>query len=169
MLVPPAHWREMLNALERTAQSDSLKQFAAPVPEGVLSDSQAEIDALFAGEDLRAILNAMRAEDTDVARQARTRMERNSPLAMVCAIEIIHRLRGGRATIRDALGLEYRFTHRAMEKADFLEGIRAAVIDKDRAPVWLHRLDEPPMLALTQMLMPLGQDALRFETEEIPT
>jgi hypothetical protein len=52
-----------------------------------------------------------------------------------------------------------------MEKGDFLEGIRAAVIDKDRTPKWQHDLDNPPQLAATQMLMPLGADALTFEKE----
>ena len=53
-----------------------------------------------------------------------------------------------------------------MDQGDLLEGIRAAVIDKDRAPQWQHDLDTPPVLAATQMLMPLGADALTFETEE---
>lgn len=167
--VPHAEWKDLTQALEETGEPDTLSEFAGPAPEGTLSTSQSEIDAVFGGEDLRAILNAMRAEDTDFSRDARGRMDRNSPLAMACAIEIIHRLRGSRATIREALGLEYRFTHRAMEKADFLEGVRAAVIDKDRAPVWQHTLEDPPMLAVTQMLMPLGRDALQFEVKEDAT
>jgi hypothetical protein len=52
-----------------------------------------------------------------------------------------------------------------MEQGDFLEGIRAAVIDKDHSPKWQHGLDAPPILAATQMLMPLGQDALSFDKE----
>ena len=61
--------------------------------------------------------------------------------------------------------MEYRFTHRAMEHADFLEGIRAAIIDKDRSPRWKHGLDDLPAVAVTHMLMPLGAEALTFEEE----
>ena len=88
---------------------------------------------------------------------------------MACAVEMIHRLRGPTADIRKALELEYRFTFRAMEQGDFLEGIRAAVIDKDRAPKWQHDLEKPPSLAATKMLMPLGKDSLTFEHEGIST
>ena len=76
---------------------------------------------------------------------------------------MVHRLRRTGATIRDALELEYRFTYRAMEHGDFLEGIRAAVIDKDRNPQWQHSLDNPPSLAATRMLMPLGENKLTFD------
>ena len=49
------------------------------------------------------------------------------------------------ATIRDAQSMEialrneYRFVSRVLQQGDFLEGIRAIVIDKDRKPVWRHR------------------------------
>ena len=82
---------------------------------------------------------------------------------MACAIEMIHRLRGPAVDITRALGLEYRFTYRAMEQGDFLEGIRAAIIDKDRKPNWKHGLDSLPGVAVAQMLQPLGKDALTLE------
>jgi len=37
------------------------------------------------------------------------------------------------------------------------------VIDKDRSPKWRHDLTNPPALAATQMLMPLGADKLTFD------
>jgi enoyl-CoA hydratase len=39
-------------------------------------------------------------------------------------------------TMKSALAQEYRFVYRCMEHGEFLEGIRAAVIDKDRNPQW---------------------------------
>ena len=67
------------------------------------------------------------------------------------------------STIREALELEYRVSHRIMEHGDFLEGIRAAIIDKDRNPRWRHRPDTVPPEAVEALLAPLGPDALRFE------
>jgi 3-hydroxyisobutyrate dehydrogenase len=60
------------------------------------------------------------------------------------------------ATIFDALRAEYRFTARAIEHGDFIEGIRAAVIDKDRAPNWHHTLNTVDPKTLTLMTSPLG-------------
>ena len=65
------------------------------------------------------------------------------------------------AGIRDALRLEYRFTARAMEHGDFLEGIRAQIIDRDRNPQWKHRLDSLGAEAAA-MLAPLGAGELTF-------
>ncbi len=88
---------------------------------------------------------------------------RNAPLSMACAVELVHRVRA-RDTIEDALALEHRFTFRAMEHADFLEGIRAVIVDKDRRPRWRH--DGPasvPAVDVSKMLAPLGPDELTWE------
>ena len=62
-------------------------------------------------------------------------MAHNAPLSMLCTAEILNRLNPG-DDIETALELEYRFTYRSMNEGEFLEGIRAAVIDKDRNPNW---------------------------------
>ena len=117
----------------------------------------------FGGDGLIDVLNALRSDESDFAAGALKALSRSSPLSAACAIEMVHRLRRTGVTIRDALELEYRFTYRAMEHGDFLEGIRAAVIDKDRSPNWQHDLDNPPSLAATKMLMPLGENKLTFD------
>jgi enoyl-CoA hydratase len=53
-----------------------------------------------------------------------------------------------------------------MEHGDFIEGIRAAIIDKDRNPRWRHESAEAvPGMEVSGMLMPLGENALTFEEE----
>ena len=69
---------------------------------------------------------------------------------------------GQSLTMEKALDLEYRFTARAMEHGDFIEGIRAAIIDKDRAPKWQFADRDVPMAAVSKMLRPLGKDALKL-------
>ena len=121
-----------------------------------------DIDRHFYGASLSDILTTLRAEDSDFARATLKQMGRNSPLSMACAIETLHRLRGPSLTLEKALDLEYRFTARAMEHGDFLEGIRAAIIDKDRAPNWQFADADVPAKAVSKMLMPLGKMALKF-------
>jgi len=46
---------------------------------------------------------------------------------------------------------------------DFLEGVRAAIIDKDKTPVWRHTaLDAVPPSEVAAMLLPLGAEGLTF-------
>ncbi len=62
----------------------------------------------------------------------------NAPLSMLCTAEILNRLTPA-DDIETALDLEYRFTYRSMQEGEFLEGTRAAVIDKDRNPNWRYK------------------------------
>ena len=164
--IPQAQWPRLIATLCETGDAGAVFGHAAPAPDGRLRHLIARIDAHFGGESLVDILNSLRVEDSDFADATLEKLARNSPLSMACTVELVHRNRDHGTDIRRALEMEYRVTHRAMDQGDLLEGIRAAVIDKDRAPQWQHDLDTPPVLAATQMLMPLGADALTFETEE---
>ena len=62
----------------------------------------------------------------------------NSPISVAYTI-IMLKMEKVQNNISDALDAEYSFTARSQEFGDFQEGIRAAVIDKDRNPLWKHK------------------------------
>ena len=156
--VPEADWDHLKAALSETGDIGRIRPHSPP--EGKLAALQSEIDANFGGERLGDIVRALRASGTDFAQDALRRLSPNAPLSMACAVEMIHRLRGS-GTMHRALELEYRFTYRAMEKGDFLEGIRAAIIDKDKSPKWRHaHLEKVPPVEVSNMLRPLGPETL---------
>lgn len=161
--IPQSKWSGLIALLEETGSLDAISRLRETRPRGPLNRLAARVDAHFGGDGLDDIVSSLKAEDSGFARDTLAMLARNSPLSMVCTVEIIHRLRDTSAEIRKALELEYRFTHRAQEHSDFLEGIRAAVIDKDRAPKWRHDLDNPPVLEAARMLLPLGADTLTFD------
>jgi enoyl-CoA hydratase len=158
--VPQAGWPDLIATLCATGEADAVARVSEKAPQGPLSALLPQIDALFATGTLTGVIAALRADDSGFAADTLKAVLRNSPLAMACTLAMLARLRAPGTTIRDALELEYRVTWRAMEHGDFLEGIRAAIIDKDRKPVWKHTIESLPETAVSQMLAPLGKDAL---------
>ena len=63
-------------------------------------------------------------------------VEKNS-LYLLSAIEIIKKVRKN-PKIEFALEQEFIFTSNSIKHGDFLEGVRAALIDKDHNPKWKH-------------------------------
>ena len=86
-------------------------------------------------------------------------LARHSPLSMACTLELVRAARRDPG-IEKALMREHRFTWRAQSDGDLLEGIRAAVIDKDRSPVWRDTMDSLRPDDVAAMLAPLGADDL---------
>ncbi len=160
--VPQDQWPALISQLENTADW-ALIDAASTQPEpGPIAAELSEIDAYFGGERLSDVLTLLQHRESDFATATLKKLGRNSPVAMGAALELIHRVRT-RPNMRFALDQEYRFTFRAMEHGDFLEGVRAQIIDKDRNPQWKHSLEDLPPMAVTKMMMPLGHDQLTFE------
>jgi enoyl-CoA hydratase len=81
---------------------------------------------------------------------------------MVVTLKLL-RLARKTATLEECLVLEYRAALEVFRSDDFREGVRAAVIDKDRNPRW----SPPDIEGVTpRMLAPyfaeIGADELKF-------
>jgi enoyl-CoA hydratase len=161
--VPQADWPALTAALVASGAAGTLDDFLRPAPESPLGRDAPAIGWAFAPATVAGILARLDRLEGEWIAQARTGLARGSPLSIHCALEMQRRL-GPDASLADALALEYRFTHRAMAQGDFLEGIRATIIDKDNAPRWRHR-GAVPEAEVAAMLAPLGDHELRF-TEE---
>ncbi|MGB1236300.1 MAG: enoyl-CoA hydratase/isomerase family protein [Planktomarina sp.] len=159
VFVPHHSWDALKEALSRTGDPTVLNESAESAPAGTLTIDK--INQHFAGESLTDILNSLRSDPSEFAIQTLQHLSKPDPLAMATTVELIHRIRNAPDIIK-ALDLEYRFTFRAAEHGDFIEGIRALIIDKDKSPNWSHPLDAVPATKISQMLMPLGTDALNL-------
>ena len=153
--VPQSEWPALTRALVAEGLG-ALTRFTDTAPDGDLPGLRDQIDAHFGAGDLAAIVQSLQGDKGAFAQGALKALARASPLAACSAVEIQHRLRDG-ATLPQALELEYRYTHRAQDMGDFLEGIRAMVIDKDRKPRWLHdKIEAVSAAEVAAMLAPLG-------------
>ncbi|MEM9060379.1 MAG: enoyl-CoA hydratase/isomerase family protein [Pseudomonadota bacterium] len=157
--IPEGKWPEVIARLAETGDPTAITD-AAQAPEGgTLTEIAGQTATLFEGADLSAIRAELEADAGDLATDALKKMSRNSPLSMAVFVAMMQALRG--REIEDALEMEYRFVSRSMEHGDFLEGIRAQIIDKDRDPTWQHQwprdvpeADVACMLAETEFSLP---------------
>ncbi len=168
-LVPLAEWEDTKARLLQSCDPATLP--ICPDDEILetagLTQIRPWVDRHFDAPDLDAILTNLRQplnEDADLASDSLKALARNSPLAMACTVKMIQNLQAPGTNLRTALQQEYRFTSRAMEHGDFLEGIRAAIIDKDRTPKWKHELDSVPIKDIETMIASLKAEELRWET-----
>ncbi len=160
--IPEAKWPALIKALEDSGDVSIIKSFSEAAPRGTLQEEEEQINAIFASSDLSEIVRRLTQSAHPFGEKALKAMVRNSPLSMACTLEILDRLRETKGDLRAALTLEYRFTARAMEHGDFLEGIRAAIIDKDRMPQWKHNIMAVPKADIETMCAPLGALELTF-------
>ncbi|MBX5214634.1 MULTISPECIES: enoyl-CoA hydratase/isomerase family protein [unclassified Rhizobium] len=125
--------------LPRTSAStevDALLQgFSEPLAESRLRQNVDVIDRAFSFDGVEEILAALAKEEGDFAAETRRVLLSRSPTSLKLALLL---LRAGRrsASLAECLRRELGACLQMLDNPDFFEGIRAAVIDKDRNPKW---------------------------------
>lgn len=158
--VPEADWPALKERLAATGDVAALSEAASVPPASPMASAQDEIDVLFGADSVAGIRAALEGATGPIGEAARKAVGRNSPLSMAVTLEMLRRLRAGDGDIRAALRQEYRVSHRIVEEGDFVEGVRAQIIDKDRTPHWRLAADEVTPAHVEAMLAPLGEDEL---------
>ena len=146
---------EMLNEI--------LRGLTHTIPAPTYSPQIATIDACFAHDRAEDILAALRRDGGDWALQQAETLTTKSPETVKLALR---QLREGGAceTFEENMRMEYRIGWRKVQSADFIEGVRAVIIDKDNAPDWSPaRLEDVSDADIDRYFAPLGGDELTFD------
>jgi len=102
---------------------------------GRLAANRDVIDCAFAGDTVEGILQALAGEPGEFAAEAAGVIASRSPTSLKLTLRL---LRAGRtsANLAECLNRELGACKGILYNHDFYEGVRAAVIDKDRNPKW---------------------------------
>ena len=92
------------------------------------------IDAAFDAASVEQILHRLQADSSPWAAQTQAALHKASPQSLRLALDLIQQ--GRRRTLRECLDAELIAGRYVVASADFVEGVRAALVDKDQAPVW---------------------------------
>ncbi len=112
-----------------------LTQYEADAGRPPLAQHQDEIDRIFGLASLEAILAALEASQSEWAKEQLKVLATKSPQTMKVALRQL-RVGGQAKTFAENMAMEYRVGARVVQRHDFLEGVRAVIIEKDHAPRW---------------------------------
>jgi enoyl-CoA hydratase len=141
-----------------------IDRFAMAAPVAPIAAQQPLIDALFRCDTVEEIVTALAQHASEFAQKTLQTILGNSPTGLKLTLQLL-RLARQSTSLEQCLAREYRAALEIFVNHDFPEGIRAAVIDKDRRPRWSPaRIEEVTPQIIARYFVPRGQDELIFPT-----
>jgi enoyl-CoA hydratase len=159
--VPAAELPALVDALlAGEPPAAAIERLARPPGRARLPGRRGWIDGPFGAPTAEGIAAALRRCGLPEAGAAAAEIGRKSPTAVKVTITALRRARA-MGSLEEALDQEFRVTTRCFAGPDLREGIRAAVVDKDRSPRWSPAsLEQVAEAAVLSHFEPLGQDEL---------
>jgi enoyl-CoA hydratase len=112
-----------------------LTEFEGDAGRPAIAAHQDEIARHFGQPSVEAILASLESAGTDWARDQLKGLATKSPQTMKVAFRQLE-LGAKAKTFAENMAMEYRIGARVVQRRDFIEGVRAVIIDKDNAPCW---------------------------------
>jgi enoyl-CoA hydratase len=136
--------------------------FATGETSGPVAAMQAKIDSWFAHDRMQDIVAALQADGSELAQTTLKTLGEKSPRGMVVTLRLL-RLARASSSLQECLVREYRAALEVFASDDFREGVRAAVIDKDRNPKWSPpRIEDVTPEMVAPYFAEIGADELKF-------
>jgi enoyl-CoA hydratase len=112
-----------------------LEAMSTPPAPGKLPAAREWIDSSFAADTVEEIFARLAASTVEDARSALATMHAKSPTSLKITLRNIRSALSFRR-VEQSFQQDYRIALACIAGHDFIEGIRAAIVDKDRKPAW---------------------------------
>jgi enoyl-CoA hydratase len=132
--VPHSELEAFTAAIVADGVHGALARHAVEPPPSPLAKEREWIDQCFAGDTVADIMAALRGHGGP-AEDAANLIGTRSPIALSVTQQAVRRA-GKLDTLEDVLTQDYRVSSTSLRSHDFVEGIRAQLVDKDRNPKW---------------------------------
>lgn len=159
--VPQGRIDALLTALAQRGASVQLQEFAA-APPAPFGDARVlvEIAEAYSASTVQEILQGLTTSESEWAQDAAKRIRRNCPLSLEVtkrAIDTAHE-----RSLAEELQREFQMAIHAQRNPNFVEGVRAQIIDKDRNPAWQpDRLEDVEQSDVESFFAPLEDPKLQ--------
>ena len=124
--------------IERLAKDEApnkaVASFARMPASGPLRQHRLRLATIFSAPSVEAILERLERDGSDFALETAQIIRTRSPTSLKLVFRQLHE--AAALDLKQCLAMELRLALRVMKGHDFGEGVRAALIDKDRNPKW---------------------------------
>jgi enoyl-CoA hydratase len=137
--VPSEKLPALIDALRdcsATGLDACLEAFATPPQPGFLAEGRDWIAACFRGDSVERIIAALARHGEPAASKAAEVVRRKSPSSLRITLGAL-RTAASLGSLDECLDREFRMAVLRTHQHDFMEGVRAAIVDKDRNPRWV--------------------------------
>lgn len=156
--VPHSELDAFTAAVATEGVEGALAHYAVEPPPSKLAAQREWIDDCYSGDTVADIIAALRAHDAEPAHDAADLIATRSPIALSVTFEAVRRA-AELETLEDVLVQDYRVSSASLRSHDFVEGIRAQLVDKDRNPKWSPaQLDEVTAADVDAYFAPVDDD-----------
>ena len=165
--IPAARLAEIPAALADSRTADDVRarlvELSVPPAPGRLPAARRWIDHCHGADDVEGIVERLRNCAAEGARAALEAMHKASPTSLKITLQ---NLRSAAAfkRVEECFRQDYRIALACVAGHDFIEGIRATIVDKDRNPVWRpDRLENVTAAIVERHFKSVGALELKFE------
>jgi enoyl-CoA hydratase len=167
LYVPAAKVTEIPTALAECGSAGEvdarLRRLSASPPPGRLAAGRRWIDRCYDADHVEAIMDRLQRSDAGDTFAAFDAMRKASPTSLKITLRNI-RMALSFQKLEQSFQQDYRISLACVAGHDFIEGIRAAIVDKDRKPHWRpDKLEDVSADMVERHFAPVGALELKFE------
>jgi len=104
-------------------------------PEARITANRSRIDRLFASNTYEDVLAALKADGSEWALKELATLANKSPTTCKVSLRLLAQGRD-HVDFAEEMKVEFRVAAHICQRHDFIEGVRALIVDKDNAPKW---------------------------------
>jgi len=165
--IPAARLAEIPSALADCRTSHDVRtrldELAVPPSPSRLAAARPWIDSCYGADNIEGIVDRLRGCNADETRVALDAMQKASPTSLKVTLRNLRSAASFRR-VEECFAQDYRIALACVAEHDFIEGIRATIVDKDRNPVWLpDKIDAVTPAIVERHFKSIGALELKFE------